>query len=183
MICLGTVVSFDVKRGFGFIRSGSYREDVFVHITAIEGGKPLRSGQKVRFSAEPAERGLRAVKVVPGRPGLSPTMSAAGLLIAGLIAATGGLHRLGLGWLGAWLGGICAVTWLVFAWDKRQASLGNRRVPEAVLLGLSLIGGSPAALVAMLALRHKTRKPRFLIPFAAVVALQAIAVGAWLRWR
>ncbi|WP_435018108.1 DUF1294 domain-containing protein [Tundrisphaera sp. TA3] len=181
MICPGTVVSFDAERGFGFIRSASYREDVFVHITAVDGRVPLRSGQKVRFTAEPAERGPRAVRVTPGRPGLSPALSAAAILAAGLIGATLALHRLGLAWVGAWLGGISAATWAVYAWDKRQASLGNRRVPEAVLLNLALIGGSPAALVAMMTLRHKTRKRSFQIAFAAVVLIQAVALVAW--WR
>ena len=46
-------------------------------------------------------------------------------------------------------------------------------MPEAVLLGLALVGGSPAAALAMGLLRHKTRKPPFLVAFAVVLLVQA----------
>jgi uncharacterized membrane protein YsdA (DUF1294 family)/cold shock CspA family protein len=179
----GVVVSFDLSRGFGFIRSPEYREDVFVHVEAVEGRVPLRSGQRVQFEAQPSERGLRATKVVPGRVGLSPTMAAAGLLIAVLVVVTLGLHRIGLGWIGAYLGAIGVATWTTFAWDKRQAGLEGRRVPESVLLGLSLIGGSPVAVVAMYVLRHKSSKRSFQIKFAAVVIVQGLALFGWYALR
>ncbi len=179
----GVCVSFDLGRGFGFIRSSAYREDVFVHLSAIDGGKPLRTGQRVEFAAEPTDRGLRAIRVVPGRPGLSPAMAAAGLLCAALVALEETFRRLGLRWFVAWLGAIWAVTWAAYAWDKRKAGLGGRRVPESALLGLALIGGSPSALLAMVVLQHKTRKPSFLIRFAAVLLVQAGAIFAYLRWR
>jgi uncharacterized membrane protein YsdA (DUF1294 family) len=83
--------------------------------------------------------------------------------------------------MGAYLGAIWLATWIAYAWDKRRASLGGRRVPEAALLGLALIGGSPAAMMAMFILRHKTRKPAFLIPFALIVLAQALGIAAWLR--
>jgi uncharacterized membrane protein YsdA (DUF1294 family)/cold shock CspA family protein len=178
----GVVVSFDLHKGFGFIRSPEFREDVFVHVTAVDGRVALKSGQRVQFVAEPSDRGPRATRVVPGRVGLSPTMSAAGLLIAVLLGVTGSLHKAGVGWIGAYLGAIWLATWLAFAWDKRRAGLDERRVPEAALLGLALIGGSPSAMMAMFVLRHKTRKPAFLIPFALIVLAQALAIAAWLRW-
>jgi uncharacterized membrane protein YsdA (DUF1294 family) len=109
-------------------------------------------------------------------------MSALGLLIAVLLGLTGSLHKAGVGWLGAYLGAVWLATWLAFAWDKHRAGLDQRRVPEAALLGLALIGGSPAAMMAMFVLRHKTRKPAFLVPFALIVLAQALAIAAWLRW-
>jgi len=178
----GVVVSFDSIKGFGFIRSRSYHEDVFVHRSDVDGGATLRSGQRVEFSAAETERGLRARWVVPGRVGISPAMAAGALLIAVLVGMTESLRRTGLQWFGAWLGAIGAVTWAAYAWDKRRAALGERRVRESVLLGLALIGGSPAAAVAMFTLRHKTRKPRFLAGFAAVVAVQVAAGVAYWRW-
>ncbi len=171
----GIVVAFDAKKGFGFIRSRAFGDDIFVHASAVEGGA-LEVGQRVTFAAEASERGPRASRVVPGRRGLSPARAAGAGLAVGLLVATLGLHRAGLGWLGAWLVGINVATWLAYAFDKRRAGLGGRRVPEAVLLGLALIGGSPAAMVAMVALHHKTRKRAFLIPFAAVLLVQATAL-------
>lgn len=59
--------------------------------------------------------------------------------------------------------------------DKRAAREGAWRVPEADLLGLALIGGSPAALIARRVLRHKTRKQ----PFSTRLQLIAVVqVGA-----
>ncbi len=168
----GVVVAFDSKRGFGFIQSSTFDEDVFVHVSTVEGGVPLRSGQKVEFAAETGDRGLRATRVIPGRPGLSPTMSAAGLLVAALVAIEESLRHLGLQWFVAALGAIWGVTWFVYARDKRRAGLGERRVPESALLALALLGGSPAAAAAILVLRHKTRKTSFLLKFAAVAAIQ-----------
>ena len=179
----GVVVAYDAKRGFGFIQSGEFPEDVFVHVSNVEGRGALRTGQRVEFAAEVGERGLRAVRVVPGRVGLSPTLAAAGLMVAVLIAIEEGLRRLGLGWVAAVVGGIWGVTWLVYAWDKRRAGLHERRVPEVVLLGLALVGGSPSAAAAMLILRHKTRKVSFLLKFAGVVAVQVAAAVAIYRAR
>ncbi len=179
----GVVVSFDLRKGFGFIRSPEYREDVFVHVEEVDGRAPLKSGQRVQFVAKDTDRGLRATRVVPGSVGLSPTMSAAGLLVAVLVAVTGGLHKVGLGWVGAYLGAIGTATWAAFAWDKRQAGLEGRRVPESVLLGLSLLGGSPAAAVAMFMLRHKTAKTSFKLKFACVIVAQVAAIGGWWLWR
>lgn len=47
--------------------------------------------------------------------------------------------------------------------DKRAAVRGERRVPEARLLLYGLLGGAAAEFIAMAAIRHKTRKKRFMI--------------------
>ena len=52
-------------------------------------------------------------------------------------------------------------TILRFWQDKSRAIAGTRRVPEADLLGLALIGGTPGALLARHLFRHKTRKQPF----------------------
>ena len=69
-----------------------------------------------------------------------------------------------------------------FAWDKRRARAGARRVPEARLLGLALCGGGCGAWWAMQRVRHKTRHLRFrlLVP---LFALAQLALLAWLAWR
>jgi len=70
-------------------------------------------------------------------------------------------------------------TILRFWQDKRRAIAGARRIPEADLLGLALIGGSPGAFAARRLFRHKTRKQ----PFTArlwLIAMVQLAIGAGL---
>lgn len=72
---------------------------------------------------------------------------------------------------------INALTFFAFWRDKRMSQRGGWRVPEGTLLGLSLIGGWPAAVVAMRVLRHKNRKTSFQIRFWLVVCVNLGLVG------
>lgn len=67
------------------------------------------------------------------------------------------------------------------AWDKRRAMRGGGRVRETTLLAWSLLGGSPGLLAGMVMLRHKVRKPGFLVRLLAVVLFQLGLALAWLR--
>jgi len=70
---------------------------------------------------------------------------------------------------------INAFTILRFRQDKARAIAGARRIPEASLLGLALIGGTPGAFLARRLFRHKTRKQ----PFSTWLMLIALAqIGA-----
>jgi len=64
-------------------------------------------------------------------------------------------------------------TMLRFWQDKQRAIAGRRRIAEADLLGLALIGGSPGALLARRMFRHKTRKQPFSTWLFLILALQA----------
>ncbi|PDW01708.1 DUF1294 domain-containing protein [Candidatus Viridilinea mediisalina] len=79
----------------------------------------------------------------------------------------------------AWWGAINGVALLVYSYDKLIAGGTQRRVPEAVLLSLALLGGSAGALVAMVSLRHKTSKPTFYLPFALIVLIHLGAIWWW----
>ena len=75
-----------------------------------------------------------------------------------------GWHQDRLMVLGIYLAIVNVITFVVFAWDKHVALGGNdlrRRVPEARLLGLCLIGGSVGGMLAMRMVRHKTQKRYF----------------------
>jgi uncharacterized membrane protein YsdA (DUF1294 family) len=69
---------------------------------------------------------------------------------------------------------------LAYGYDKGIAEGTRTRIPETVLLGLALIGGTLGAFTGMMLFRHKTSKPTFLIPFALIVVLQFALIGAWL---
>lgn len=58
-----------------------------------------------------------------------------------------------------------AITLVVYSADKRAARISRRRIREKKLHILGLLGGWPAALIAMKVFRHKTRKLSFLLVF------------------
>lgn len=69
--------------------------------------------------------------------------------------------------------------------DKRMAVRGSRanrrvRVPEQNLYFAAFLGGWPGLVVALRRYRHKTRKPRFLVPLFLVSALGTLAWAGWL---
>ena len=70
-------------------------------------------------------------------------------------------------------------TMLRFWQDKQRAVAGARRIAEADLLGLALIGGSPGALLARHLFRHKTRKQPFSLQLYLIVAVQAGALAGF----
>lgn len=87
-----------------------------------------------------------------------------------------------LPWLCAWLVAVNVFAFIYYGIDKFQALRQGRRVPELVLHGLAVTGGSPAAYAAMQFFRHKTIKGRFRIVFWFIVLLQA-ALLFWLAYR
>lgn len=82
-----------------------------------------------------------------------------------------------------WLLAINIITVVTYRYDKNIAGSGRRRVPERRLLLLALIGGTPAAYIAMFLMRprHKTRKFPFLLFFGGIVVVQLGLI--WLYWQ
>ena len=70
------------------------------------------------------------------------------------------------------------VTFCVYWWDKQAARDGHRRVSEARLLQLALIGGSLGAFAAQRLLRHKTHKEPFRTQLLAILILHATLIPA-----
>lgn len=65
--------------------------------------------------------------------------------------------------------------------DKRRAKKHRWRIPENTLLALSALGGSPAMLVTMKLIRHKTQHKKFMIGIPVIIVLQLAAVYLILR--
>jgi len=72
-----------------------------------------------------------------------------------------------------------ARTMQLFWMDKRYAEAGRRRIPEASLLGMAAIGGTPGALIARQMFRHKTRKQPFSMYLWLIGVVQVGLVIGW----
>ena len=94
-----------------------------------------------------------------------------------------------------YLGLISLIAFFVTLYDKAVAGLSYKlspkdkdgksnkkgpklRVPESALLILSVLGGSLAMLLTMLLIRHKTKKPKFMVGIPVILILQIAAVSA-----
>ena len=80
-----------------------------------------------------------------------------------------------------WLCCMSLVTFLVMGSDKRRAKRGARRVPEARLFLLALLGGGVGGLLGMYAFRHKTRHLHFALGFPLIAAAQILGALYLLR--
>lgn len=65
-----------------------------------------------------------------------------------------------------------ATAFFLYGFDKGQAKREKWRISERTLLGVSAIGGSVGALIAMSLFRHKTRKPKFYLGVPLLFAMQ-----------
>lgn len=65
---------------------------------------------------------------------------------------------------------------IVMLADKRKAVNQKYRIPESILLGVALLGGSIGCYLGMKLFRHKTRKPLFSIGIPVIISLQIILI-------
>ena len=61
--------------------------------------------------------------------------------------------------------------------DKAKAKRGSRRVPEATLFFLAVVGGSLGGLLGMAAFRHKTLHKSFRVGFPVILIAQLALAG------
>ena len=74
---------------------------------------------------------------------------------------------------------INAAAFLLMLADKYKAKKHLWRIPERVLIGSALLGGSIGALAGIYLFRHKTRHLKFTIGIPAILAGQLI-LGLWI---
>ena len=80
----------------------------------------------------------------------------------------------------AYLAVISVISIIVCIWDKKISKKNKveLRIPEAVLLLLSALGGSVAMFITMLLIRHKTKHVKFMLGIPVIMILQAAAAVA-----
>lgn len=64
----------------------------------------------------------------------------------------------------------------LFGLDKNKAKKGRYRIPEAVLLGISLLGGAAGGWIGMKLFRHKTRHAKFSLGLPLMIVIQALVL-------
>ena len=70
---------------------------------------------------------------------------------------------------------INATAFILMLADKHKARKNLWRIPEAVLMGSALLGGSLGALLGMYTCRHKTKHLKFTLGIPVILAFQIIA--------
>ena len=69
---------------------------------------------------------------------------------------------------------INAAAFILMLTDKYKARKNLWRIPEAVLMGSALLGGSVGALAGMYACRHKTKHLKFTLGIPVILVLQIV---------
>ena len=87
-----------------------------------------------------------------------------------------------------WFAVISLVGVILTVYDKRIAGSGKRRVPEAALMAVGLLGAAGPMYLTMKKIRHKTKHKKFMLGLPAEVLLHILAVlscflGIFRRFR
>ena len=189
----GEIVQFDPAKGFGFIKVAGQKDDIFIHQSDVDNGVRLQTGMRVEFDVRITPKGPRAANVkasgmaAPTQPArrssANPYMLYTIVAVA-IVAVIGGALFLLFGWywLLDYLIAINIAAFALYGYDKNAAQNSRLRVPERVLHGVELFGGTPGAFIAQRVFHHKTRKVSYRIVFWLIFAIQAAAV-IWWFWR
>lgn len=181
-------MAWDRQKGYGYVTSSGRR--VFLHAGDFaERHKAPEVGDVIQFALGKDQQGRTcATQAVHrndgGRIRLADLCVQLLLLVAPLIAG----HRVAPGeamWIfGGWIGLASALTYFLYAHDKRRARLGGWRIAESSLHAFELLGGWPGAFLAQRRLRHKCAKPGYQMVFWLIVAThQFAAIDYLLDWR
>jgi uncharacterized membrane protein YsdA (DUF1294 family)/cold shock CspA family protein len=174
----GTIKSWNVDKGFGFISPSSGGKDLFLHITSLQQrGRTPRVGESVTYtlSKDKQNRPCAVDATFDGEERQGKTKQpkgASALVIAALfllfVAAVVYTGHLPVPVLWFYLAA-SFITLMVYWKDKSAARKGEWRTPESTLHSLALFGGWPGALIAQTVLRHKSSKTSFRIVFFVTV--------------
>jgi uncharacterized membrane protein YsdA (DUF1294 family)/cold shock CspA family protein len=186
----GKIAKWNDDREFGFISSSQGGDSVFVHISSFPrsdrrpsvneavsytpgfDGQGRPQAKDVRFIAGPSSASpIR--KILKSRIAVPVAFATTFLIALAALAAVGWLE---MSWLVLYYGA-SILTYRCYSRDKTAAQNARRRTPETTLHLMSLVGGWPGALIAQVVLRHKTRKPSFLVGYWFTVIINCITLG------
>ncbi len=79
-------------------------------------------------------------------------------------------------YIAVYIGILSIIGFFVCAYDKRAAIKKRSRISERTLFLISLLGGAPGVFIAMLALRHKTKRWYFMLSIPLIITAQAALI-------
>lgn len=169
----GKVIHFNVEKGYGFIFSEEYEEDIFVHKSKLTNATELFQGQSVEFQIKETKRGLSAVSVVAGAKQQSPYVifGVISLILTVIIFSYLYFYE-PIKPILSYIIAINLSTFLLYGYDKLIAGGEKLRIPEWNLHALAIVGGSPAGLASQKFFRHKTLKGSFQLVYWTIVVIQ-----------
>ena len=188
----GKLTQWDDVKGFGFVEPIGGGDRAFVHIKAFD-SKPKRpvDGDMLIYGTSQDARGrLQAVRVYfsnvkPAHHRMQPqaigSFSVVCILSFFACMSLWSWQRQ-LPWIvpaAALL--LSALTYLVYAMDKRAAQRGQWRTSENFLHLLAVLGGWPGAWLAQQSLLHKSVKFEFRWMYWLTVIVH-VALVNWLVW-
>jgi len=187
-LCRGKIIEWNSPKNFGFIDDGQRR--VFAHIREFKDRhKKPEAGDSLTFTLGTDNQGRPCAKDIRqvgygGRLRLVHLFILTALLVGPSMAIWRLAGPKNASWLWGWIGLASAITFALYAWDKRCATRQESRIPENVLHFWELIGGWPGAYLAQRSLRHKSSKFSYQFSFwLIVVAHQYVTIDWQLDWR
>ena len=169
----GRIQQWDDAKGYGWTEVDGGR--VFVHVKDfVSGQRRPGNGDEIRFTLESDAQGRpRAGKIELVKSGVRIGPVAWGLWCLLLVLpGVAILYLPGPEWLAPGMAAAAsAITWALYAHDKKQATAGGWRVSEKALHVGELLGGWPGAFLAQRHLRHKCSKLSYLFVFWLIVLL------------
>ena len=177
----GIVIHYSEEKGYGFIDTEEYEENIFIHHSKITNASELSQGQSVEFQIKKTKKGLSAINLVAGAEQQSPYFIF-GLMSAIITVAIFTYFYIyePIKPIFSYLIAINISTFLLYGYDKLISGGEALRVPEWNLHALALLGGSPAGLMAQKFFRHKTVKGSFQLMYWVIVLAQ-IGLIYWLK--
>jgi uncharacterized membrane protein YsdA (DUF1294 family)/cold shock CspA family protein len=187
-LCQGKIAVWNAAKGYGFVDDG--RRRVFIHINDfVECSKTPAVGDAVTFTLGTDRQGRSCgIDVILQGHGGRSRLVPVGILAALLIAPGGAIWRLAppavAPWLAGWVVLASAITFGLYAWDKRRARHGAGRTAEIFLHLWEFLGGWPGGFLAQRLLRHKSAKFSYQLVFWLIIAVHQYAAIDWmLHWR
>lgn len=163
----GKIVSWNDKKGFGFVKPSNGDKDIFIHITELN-WKP-QIGQNISYipSSDKNGRPCGKTAMLSGqylayeRPSSIYVLQILIAFISLLIISAFSILQTSNYWIAPFYLVLSLLTYIAYWLDKSASQSGRWRTAESTLHFFSLIGGWPGALIAQQIFRHKTKKQPF----------------------